>query len=237
MIFVVGGSGGLSTNDALLHINAPKDSTITLKKNSVTVATLAANQGHANIDDVTADWYYSVSSANYGTWAVTATKSGETATENVTINSKKQYNVTIEYKLYIFKSEIGLNSSYTVNQTRPGSSYYIDTTSFGATSSSSGAMFYFTPKVDITKYTKLRVDQICYARYNDSSIYKVFVGIGNNYSGNEDESPTSDIARSAQYNTTRTTYDINLSNVTNGQYYVKVQAGAVKFSIYNLWFE
>lgn len=235
MIFMISGGGGLSTNDALLHINAPTGSTITLKKNSVTVATLAANQGHANIDGVTADWYYSVSSANYGTWAVTATKSGETATENVAINSNKQYDVTIEYKLYIFKSGTGLNSSYTVNQTRSGSSYYIDTTSFGATSVSSGAMFYFTPKVDITKYTKLRVDQICYAQY--SSTYKLYVGIGNNYSGSVDESPTDDIARSVQYNTTRTTYDINLSNVTNGQYYVKVQGGAVKFSIYNLWFE
>lgn len=105
MIFVVG-SGGLSVNNAVLHINAPAGSTITLSKGGLTVKVLEASKGHTNIDGVTADWYYSVSPSNYGEWTASAAKDGETATETVTVNSNKQYDVPLNYNLYIIKNGV-----------------------------------------------------------------------------------------------------------------------------------
>ena len=93
-----------SPNLAVLRINAPVGSTITLVKGGVTVATLAANKGHMNADDSRyADWYYSISSSNYGSWTVTATRSDETISQTVTIDSVKEYNVELTYDLYLLK--------------------------------------------------------------------------------------------------------------------------------------
>ncbi len=114
MIFVVG-SGGLSLNNAVLHINAPVGSTIELSKGGVTVVTLNASKGHVNSDGVTADWYYSVSPSNYGEWTVSAAKDGETAAETVTVNSARQYDVPLSYNLYIVKNgeaQTGFEISY-----------------------------------------------------------------------------------------------------------------------------
>ena len=84
------GSGGLSVNSAVLRITAPVGSTITLTKGGVTVAMLAATKGHTNASDTTlADWYYSISSGNYGSWTVTAAKDGESASETVTVDNAK----------------------------------------------------------------------------------------------------------------------------------------------------
>ena len=105
MIFVVG-SGGLSLNNAVLHINAPAGSTITLSKGGLTVKVLEASKGHVNSDGVTADWYYSVSPSSYGEWTVSAAKDGETAAETVTVNSNKQYDVPLNYNLYIIKNGV-----------------------------------------------------------------------------------------------------------------------------------
>ena len=114
MIFVVGG-GGLSLNNALLHINAPSGSTIQLAKGSVTVATLNASKGHPNSDGVSVDWYYSVNSSNYGEWSISAFNSDAASTyATVTINSVKQYDVVLKYNLYVIKG--GMLQGYRVDE-------------------------------------------------------------------------------------------------------------------------
>lgn len=230
------GAFGVKINAAVIHVSVEKGSTVKFSKGGIIVETQGPSD--AIVSGNTGNYYYSVRSGNYGSWTVTATSGTKTANKTITINAAQQYDVTLLYGLYIFKSGTGLNPSYTVHRTRDGGdTFYIDTTSFGGTKNYAGAILYFTPKVDITKYSKLCVDQICYSRYQDQSRYKVYVGIGNNTTGSSDENPSSDLARSAQYNTTRATYKISLASVSKGQYYVKVHGGAVHFSIYNLWFE
>ena len=108
------GSGGLSVNSAVLRITAPVGSTITLTKGGVTVAMLAATKGHTNASDTTlADWYYSISSGNYGSWTVTAAKDGESASETVTVDNAKQYDVSLSYALYLI-SNGQLQSGYSL---------------------------------------------------------------------------------------------------------------------------
>lgn len=102
-----GGSGSFSPNNAVLHVNAPVGSTITLAKGGVTVKVLDASKGHTNAaDSLLADWYYSVSPSNYGEWTVTASDGTSTTSSAITIDSIKQYDVELTYDLYIIKNGI-----------------------------------------------------------------------------------------------------------------------------------
>lgn len=103
-ILRAGGGGGLSVNAAILHVQAPTGSTITLSKNNVVVKVLGPEKSHVNADNpANADWYYSVSSSNYGTWTVTATLSGVTGSDTVTIDSNEQYDLNVRFGLFIVK--------------------------------------------------------------------------------------------------------------------------------------
>ena len=99
----VGGAGGLSSNAAVIHVNAAAGSTITFSKSGVTVKVLGPEKSHVNADDNTlADWYYAVSSGNYGEWTVTATLSGDSASETVTVNATKHYDVELSFDVKIY---------------------------------------------------------------------------------------------------------------------------------------
>lgn len=99
------GGGHLNDTDALLRVSAPTGSTITMAKGGVTVAVLAATKGHTNASDATlADWYYGISSGNYGSWTVTAAKDGESASKTVTVDNAKQYDVSLSYALYLISN-------------------------------------------------------------------------------------------------------------------------------------
>lgn len=152
-----GGSGGLSVNSAVLHINTSAGSTITLSKGGLMVKVLEASKGHTNSDGISADWYYSVGSANYGAWTITATKDGETTAATVTIDSAKQYDVPLSYNLYLIKDGVikttyGVEKNVTVEQ-------YSD--SVGLTFSANESAFYVlldNTVLDSTRYTKLVLD-------------------------------------------------------------------------------
>lgn len=92
---VGGGGGGLNPSDALIHVNAPLGSTVTFAKGGVAVETITPDKAFANVDGATADYYYPVKSANYGTWTVTATLSGDTASDTVTVNAAEQYDLVL----------------------------------------------------------------------------------------------------------------------------------------------
>lgn len=97
-----GGGGGLSPNSAVIHVTAPAGSTISFVKGSVAAKVLGPDNSHVNSADTSlADWYYSVSSSNYGTWTVTATLGTDTATATVTIDSNKQYDLSMAVKWFI----------------------------------------------------------------------------------------------------------------------------------------
>lgn len=99
------GGGGLSPNSAVIHVTAPVGSTISFSKGGVVAKVLGPEKSHINADDATmADWYYSVSSSNYGTWTVTATLDADEASSTVTVSNNKQYDVELAYGLYFFKN-------------------------------------------------------------------------------------------------------------------------------------
>lgn len=84
------------SSGAVLHIQAFTGSTITLSKNSIVIAVLPASAGIVNPDVTGAsDWYYIVSSANFGLWNVSAEKEGNTKYGSANITSEIQYDVIL----------------------------------------------------------------------------------------------------------------------------------------------
>ena len=101
-----GGTGGLSPNNAVIHVTAPVGSTISFSKGGVVAKVLGPEKSHVNANDNDfADWYFPVSYANFGEWAVTATLGTGTASDTVIIDSNKQYDVgPMRYPLVLYDS-------------------------------------------------------------------------------------------------------------------------------------
>lgn len=144
-----GGGGGLNLNNALIHVNAPLGSTVEFAKGGVTVETILPAKAFPNVDGETADYYYSVSPSNYGIWTVAASLSGDSASETITVDSNKQYTVTLEYNLTLFKDGV-VASGYTITGGEYTPSY------MRVTSSKNG--LYFSPAIDLSMYARLEFD-------------------------------------------------------------------------------
>lgn len=104
-----GGSGGLSANAAVLHVKAPAGSTISFAKGGVVAKVLGPDKSHVNSADSSfADWYYSVTPGNFGSWTVTGANSEGSISQTVTVNAVKQYDVTTSFgRLYWQGNEYG----------------------------------------------------------------------------------------------------------------------------------
>lgn len=98
---VGGGGGGLSATDALLRVQAPAQSTVTITKGSVT----KTDAGHENEDDNNYyDYYFIIHSSQFDSnpWTVTATDGTHTKTGTIVINAADEYDLLLEYKLWLY---------------------------------------------------------------------------------------------------------------------------------------
>lgn len=97
MIFnMVGGGASLSSTDALLRVEAPAGSTVTITKGSVTKTDL----GHENADDNSIyDYYFIIHASQFDStpWTVTATLGADSATDTIVINAADEYDVVLDY--------------------------------------------------------------------------------------------------------------------------------------------
>lgn len=101
----LGGGSGLSPNAAVIHATAPVGSTITFSKSGVIAKVLDASKSHVNAEDTSfADWYYAVSSANFGDWTVTATLGTYTKSASVSLSANQQYDIKLIYRLYLYNN-------------------------------------------------------------------------------------------------------------------------------------
>ena len=94
---VGGGGGGLKSTDALLRVQAPAGSTVTISKSTTTKTDL----GHENADDHTVyDYYFIIHQSQFdgvNPWTVTATLNGETATDTIIIDAADEYDLVMAY--------------------------------------------------------------------------------------------------------------------------------------------
>lgn len=167
-----GGSGGLSLHNAVIHVNAEVGSTITFSKGGVAVKILGPSKGHISSDGKTADYYYSVSSVNFGSWTITGALGGQSAGKTVTVNEVKQYDVPLSYNLYLIKDGRRLrtftfavsDSAYSLTDTASG---YME---FKAYSTVSRPMVYNRlTAAETAPYTKLVLETNGVSMYQDGA--------------------------------------------------------------------
>lgn len=161
MIFVVGGSGGgLSTKDAIIHANAPLGSTITFTKNNVAVKVIDPSKAIVNSDGETADYYYSVKSANYGDWTITATLDAFSSSTVITVDSVKEYDAKLEYNLLVWDySRDGYAGLQNMTTGMSGYSYTTDKSDCVEFQwhGTGGPSLIFTEVIDMSKYSTLKI--------------------------------------------------------------------------------
>lgn len=100
---VGGGGGGLKATDALLRVQAPAGSTVTITKGTTTKTDL----GHENADDHTVyDYYFIIHASQFDSvnaWTVTATLGAQTKSDTIIIDSADEYDVVLSYEFYFVK--------------------------------------------------------------------------------------------------------------------------------------
>lgn len=95
-----GAGGGIAWDSAIIHVYAPAGSTVTAQKSGGTAVTL---QEHT-VSGADSEYIHIVKIADYGTYTITATKSGETATETAVVNDNVEYPIRLSYNFYIIKN-------------------------------------------------------------------------------------------------------------------------------------
>lgn len=92
---VGGGSGGLTSTDAVLRVQSTAGSTVTISKGGIT----KSDQGHENASDTTKyDYYFIIHASQFdgsNPWTVTATLGNLSSSDTVIINSPDEYNVAL----------------------------------------------------------------------------------------------------------------------------------------------
>lgn len=96
---VGGGSGGLQDTDALLRVQAPADSVVTITKG----ATTKTDHGHENADEpMYYDYYFIIHQSQFDSvnpWTVTATLGTASSSDTIIIDAADEYNLTLSYRL------------------------------------------------------------------------------------------------------------------------------------------
>ena len=105
--------GGLSPNNAVIRVSAPVGSIISFSKGGIVVKVLPPEKSHVNVNDNNfAEWYYAVSSSNYGSWTVTASSNGIViATGTIVISENKEYQLYLA-NLVLYDATNGYHVSY-----------------------------------------------------------------------------------------------------------------------------
>ena len=150
------GGGGLPPNSAVIRVTATPGSTITFSKGGVVVKALGPEKSHVRSDNNTlADWYYAVSSSNYGTWTVTATLDTLSTSNTITIDSNKQYHIVLAYTLWLFNG--GAVSPYTFSK-GSGNTFTVSSTIYIAAGVGGQTWGTAIPAVDLTTYSTLKMN-------------------------------------------------------------------------------
>ena len=158
---MVGGGGGLSDTDALLRVQAPAGSVVTITKGSLT----KTDHGHENADDHTLyDYYFIIHQSQFDSqnaWTVTATLGSDTSSKTVIINAADEYDVTLTYgTLYHAGDTSGwTNLAWKADSNASGAAATIAYNSSDMTitqSAANSSITYHTNSVDLTGYSTLK---------------------------------------------------------------------------------
>ena len=98
-----GSGGGMSATDAILRVQAPAGSTVTISKGGVS----KSDAGHENADDNTVyDYYFIIHQSQFDSvnpWAVVSTLGIYSKSQTVIIDTADEYNLAVTYSYYLIK--------------------------------------------------------------------------------------------------------------------------------------
>lgn len=110
----LGGGGGLSPTDAILRVQAPAGSTVTISKGAVS----KSDAGHENADDNTVyDYYFIIHASQFDSvnpWTITGTLGTKVTTSTIIINAAKEYDIALDYHVYLIQNGT-VNVAFTIS--------------------------------------------------------------------------------------------------------------------------
>ncbi len=238
MIFVVGGGGGLNPNKPLIHVNAPVGSTVDFTLSGIVVKSIPSAKAFPNVDGTSADYYYSAAN---GTYTVTATLSGDTASETVSVSTAKQYDVKLDYATWIFKEGVGAVVALS-SASQQNSTVYTNLTSYiDVTRTQRGyavSKIWTTNTFDVTELNHLYVDMVITGVYDVGVTmqYNPVFCVSDNLASRSVDS-TNEFSALLKHQFTdlaaRQTYSFDVSNIS-GSHYVGF-FGCLEGKIYNIY--
>ncbi|MBQ1235458.1 MAG: hypothetical protein IIX72_00625 [Oscillospiraceae bacterium] len=226
MVDEIEGISGSTELYAAIGVLYPEGSTCTCTKGS-TVLTPKNTNGQ---------WVFAVPEP--GTWTVCSTDGVQSKSRDIVISSEGQFEkISLEYFFYLFQEGIGVAEGYECKLGTESSGGSIsDDAIVWATNNGLGNQVWFTPRIWLADYTKLKVELTCETRNGNSTNYKVIIGVGS-YEPQGAGQPNDWVAKSADiWNTERAVYEAEISHC-NDNFYVKIAAYATTGRIHNIWFE
>ena len=179
-----------------------------------------------------------------GTWTVKAVKGSDSASKAVSITTDGQVeNVILTYGFYLFKSGKGIDNGLSLTFPVAGATLTNSNLPYtnGSLSVAAAAIVYgehnsgeniFTAATkDVSAFKTLYIDVLCKSRYESAAVVEFGVGTDGMSYGNDGNFLAQ---KSGIYNTTRTTYSLDISNI-NQAVYIKFKAWHVSYELYNWW--
>lgn len=205
-----GSGGGFSVNAAVLHVTAPFGSTVSISKGGVIAKTIGPGKAHTNADDENADYYFSITPTNYGTWTVTATLNSDSASDTVAISSNKQYDVELSYRLYLYNR--GTQNVPWTKMTRDSTDVTFNTDNMYVQgyANYSGVIARTASTYDLTNFKTL----YCVAKLNGTN-GQIYLGAGTKLDLYDSKTQDSKV-QITEIN--ETTYSLDVSQMTTGNY-------------------
>lgn len=224
MIIRRGGGASLKATDALLRVQAPAGSTVTITKGSVSKTDL----GHENADDHTVyDYYFIIHQSQFDSvnpWTITATLGEDTASDTIIIDTADEYDVELSYVFYLFRSGRGALVEFGWNNN--GSDVVTTVTDEMISQQYSGSShqgsFFTENRIDWTPYRTLHVRLKCTSEPYNNDNFGLRINITNTYhqTGNA-TNPSRITGTGINVSSDYVEYTLNVATV-NAEYYLNI---------------
>lgn len=214
------GASIISANAASIHVIAPTGSTIIFSKDGIIISGLYPSEGTVDQSDAAlTHYYYYIEPKNFGTWTITATYKTYINNSTVNVNATLQYQVSVQYDLYIIKNGI-LQSGYTYSKNSDLNAYNGTSTGYfqlqrGTNGGASWYYIVFSPQVNFqaTPYKTMYIDyQIVSTGYNGAHPTNL-AGFGTN--ALNDNFSASVVTSNQKQTVARNTKTLNVSGLTS----------------------
>lgn len=151
------GGSSLTYTDAILHVNTLLGSSVTFTKGSISER-LTSDAAHPNADGITADYYYIVQAANFGSWTITAALNGVYSSGTLSPSEAKQYDLSLRYKTQLYykgNTFDSITGGWLLRPYNSNATFSFDPNYININMNSSSGIIVTSSKIDVTDYKSL----------------------------------------------------------------------------------